>query len=193
MSKQTTPKKIQLFLDELVRVSLRHGLKIRLSASGVSIDPLDYDGGSFRGYECWGDAWEFSERSSDPPSRDTVCSFDPTEISNHERMEILNGRSLLNILSEMEPLPTEDALPDVDEPLLPMTDIITTNPAIRGGRPVIRSMRISVSDILGWLASGMSDAEILKDFPELTEADIRAALSFADITVEAVSRRRCIL
>lgn len=40
-------------------------------------------------------------------------------------------------------------------------------------------MRITVGDVLGWLASGMSEAEILADFPELTEADIRAALAFA--------------
>ena len=40
-------------------------------------------------------------------------------------------------------------------------------------------MRISVGDILGWLASGMTEAEILEDFPELSEADIRAALAFA--------------
>jgi uncharacterized protein (DUF433 family) len=40
-------------------------------------------------------------------------------------------------------------------------------------------MRITVGDVLGWLASGMSETEILEDFPELTEADIRAALAFA--------------
>lgn len=40
-------------------------------------------------------------------------------------------------------------------------------------------MRITVGDVLGWLASGMSAAEILEDFPELTEVDIRAALAFA--------------
>lgn len=57
--------------------------------------------------------------------------------------------------------------------------IITMVPGLRGGRPVIRDMRITVGDVLGWLASGMSEAEILEDFPELTEADIRAALAFA--------------
>lgn len=51
--------------------------------------------------------------------------------------------------------------------------------AIRGGRPAIRGMRITVGDVLGWLASGMSEAEILDDYPELTEADIRVALAFA--------------
>jgi uncharacterized protein (DUF433 family) len=57
--------------------------------------------------------------------------------------------------------------------------IITIEPGKRGGRPVIRGLRITVGDVLGWLASGMSEAEILADFPELTETDIRAALAFA--------------
>ena len=57
--------------------------------------------------------------------------------------------------------------------------IVTMVPGLRGGRPVIRGMRITVGDVLGWLASGMSEAEILEDFPELTEADIGAALAFA--------------
>jgi len=57
--------------------------------------------------------------------------------------------------------------------------IVTVVPGLRGGRPVIRGMRITVGDVLGWLGSGMSEAEILEDFPELTQADIRAALTFA--------------
>ncbi|HPE75558.1 MAG TPA: DUF433 domain-containing protein [Draconibacterium sp.] len=57
--------------------------------------------------------------------------------------------------------------------------IITIEPGKRGGKPCIRGMRISVSDILGWLASGMTNAEILEDFDELNEEDIYAALSFA--------------
>jgi uncharacterized protein (DUF433 family) len=57
--------------------------------------------------------------------------------------------------------------------------IITQEPGKRGGRPCIRGMRIAVADVLGWLASGMSHAEILADYPELTEDDIRAALSYA--------------
>ena len=56
---------------------------------------------------------------------------------------------------------------------------ITIEPGKRGGKPCIRNMRITVYDILGWLASGMSVGEILTDFPELSEADIRASLSFA--------------
>ncbi len=58
-------------------------------------------------------------------------------------------------------------------------DHITIEPGKRGGKPCIRSMRITVYDVLDWLASGMSEAEILEDFPELTQADIRACLAFA--------------
>lgn len=57
--------------------------------------------------------------------------------------------------------------------------IITIEPGKRGGRPCIRGMRITVYDILGWLAAGMSNEEILADFPELTREDIRAALAYA--------------
>lgn len=57
--------------------------------------------------------------------------------------------------------------------------IITQEPGKRGGRPCIRGMRIAVSDILGWLAAGMSHAEVLADYSELTEDDIRAALAYA--------------
>ena len=56
---------------------------------------------------------------------------------------------------------------------------ITIDPKMRFGRPVIRGMRISVYDILGWFASGMSMQEILNDFPELTAEDLQAALSYA--------------
>jgi uncharacterized protein (DUF433 family) len=58
-------------------------------------------------------------------------------------------------------------------------DIITIEPGKRGGKPCIRKMRITVYDVLGWLAAGMSQAEILDDFPELTETDIKACLAFA--------------
>ncbi len=57
--------------------------------------------------------------------------------------------------------------------------IITIEPGKRGGRPCIRNMRIAVADVLGWLSAGMSHAEILSDFPELTEEDIRACLAYA--------------
>ncbi|MDZ7662975.1 DUF433 domain-containing protein [Thiohalophilus sp.] len=58
-------------------------------------------------------------------------------------------------------------------------DRITIEPGKRSGKPCIRSMRITVYDVLGWLASGMTEAEILGDFPELTAEDIKACLEFA--------------
>ncbi len=57
--------------------------------------------------------------------------------------------------------------------------IITIEPDKRGGQPCIRGMRITVYDILGWLAAGMSNEEIMQEYPELTLGDIRAALAFA--------------
>ncbi|MEM6265090.1 MAG: DUF433 domain-containing protein [Bacteroidota bacterium] len=56
---------------------------------------------------------------------------------------------------------------------------ITVEPDKRNGRPCIRGMRIAVSDVLGWLAAGMTVEEILHDFPDLTEEDILAALAYA--------------
>ena len=56
---------------------------------------------------------------------------------------------------------------------------ITIEPDKRGGKPCIRGMRITVYDVLGYLASGMSEAEILEDFPYLEPEDIRASLAFA--------------
>ncbi|BAV34835.1 hypothetical protein SCL_2558 [Sulfuricaulis limicola] len=58
-------------------------------------------------------------------------------------------------------------------------DIITIEPGKRGGKPCIRHMRISVYDVLGWLASGMTQEQILRDYPELTSEDIQACLMFA--------------
>jgi uncharacterized protein (DUF433 family) len=57
--------------------------------------------------------------------------------------------------------------------------IITIEAGKRGGRPCIRRMRIAVADVLGWLAAGMSHDQILSDYPELTEEDIRACLAYA--------------
>ncbi len=56
---------------------------------------------------------------------------------------------------------------------------ITLEPGKRSGKPCIRNLRITVGDVLGWLASGMSYAEILSDFPELEQADILACLAWA--------------
>ena len=58
-------------------------------------------------------------------------------------------------------------------------DIITIEPGKRGGRPTIRGMRIAVMDVLGWLAAGMTHEEILSDYPELSEDDIRSCLAYA--------------
>jgi uncharacterized protein (DUF433 family) len=58
-------------------------------------------------------------------------------------------------------------------------DIITIEPGKRGGKPCIRSMRITVYDVLEYLASGMTPEEILDDFPYLAKEDIIACLSYA--------------
>ncbi|HVC83578.1 MAG TPA: DUF433 domain-containing protein [Chloroflexota bacterium] len=57
--------------------------------------------------------------------------------------------------------------------------ILTLEPGIRSGKPTIRGMRITVYDVLSYLAAGMTHQEILDDFPYLTEEDIRACLSYA--------------
>ena len=57
--------------------------------------------------------------------------------------------------------------------------IITIEPGKRSGKPCIRGMRMTVYDVLEYLASGMTEAEILADFPALTLEDIRACLAFA--------------
>lgn len=56
---------------------------------------------------------------------------------------------------------------------------ITLEPGKRGGKPCVRGLRISVEDVLGWLAGGMSQEEILEDYPELSREDILACLAFA--------------
>jgi len=56
---------------------------------------------------------------------------------------------------------------------------ITIDPAKRSGKPRVRNLRITVADVLSCLASGMNEKEILKDFPELQQEDIRAVLAFA--------------
>ena len=65
--------------------------------------------------------------------------------------------------------------------LMPMnySEIITLEAGKRGGKPCIRGMRITVYDVLSYLAGGMTQQEILEDFPYLTEEDIRACLSYA--------------
>jgi uncharacterized protein (DUF433 family) len=58
-------------------------------------------------------------------------------------------------------------------------DLITIDPEKRGGKPCVRGLRITVYEVLEYLASGMSEEQILADFPDLTSEDIRACLSFA--------------
>ncbi len=57
--------------------------------------------------------------------------------------------------------------------------VITIEPGKMGGKPCIRGMRITVYDVFDYLASGMTEDEILHDFPDLTRNDIRACLAFA--------------
>lgn len=59
------------------------------------------------------------------------------------------------------------------------SEIITIDPNKRFGKPCIRKLRITVYDVLSWLASGMSNEEIIEEFPELTNEDIKACLSYA--------------
>ena len=67
------------------------------------------------------------------------------------------------------------------------TGIITVEPGKRDGKPCIRGLRITVYDVLEYLASGMTEPEILADFPDLTREDIRACLAFA------AERERCLV
>ncbi len=57
--------------------------------------------------------------------------------------------------------------------------IVTIESGKRGGRPCVRGLRIAVADVLGWLAAGMSHQQIIAEYPELTEEDIRACLAYA--------------
>ena len=67
---------------------------------------------------------------------------------------------------------------------------ITIEPGKRGGKPCVRQMRITVYDVLGMLASGMSHAEMLEDYPELESEDIYACLAFAADREHRVSHVR---
>ena len=58
-------------------------------------------------------------------------------------------------------------------------DIITIEPGKRGGKPCVRGLRMTVYDVLEYLASGMSTEQILLDFPDLTAEDIQACLAYA--------------
>jgi uncharacterized protein (DUF433 family) len=67
----------------------------------------------------------------------------------------------------------------VEEEMVDLNERIVLNPAVRSGKPMIRGTRITVTDILEYLAGGMSESEILADFPDLADEDVRAALTFA--------------
>ena len=60
-----------------------------------------------------------------------------------------------------------------------LAPLITYDPERRGGRACVRDLRISVGDVLGWLAGGMTPEQVIADYPELTLADIRACLTHA--------------
>lgn len=60
-----------------------------------------------------------------------------------------------------------------------MTSKIMVEPGKRSGQPCIRGLRITVWDVLGWLAAGMTESEILEDYPELEREDFRAVYEFA--------------
>ena len=60
-----------------------------------------------------------------------------------------------------------------------LLDRISVDPATRFGKPCVRGTRIAVGDVLGYLAGGMSEDQLLADFPQLTREDIRACLTYA--------------
>ena len=62
---------------------------------------------------------------------------------------------------------------------MPWEELISVTPGVRGGKPCVAGTRITVQDVLEYLAAGMSETEILADFPSLTSESIRAVLSFA--------------
>ena len=64
---------------------------------------------------------------------------------------------------------------------------ITVNPEVRSGKPCIKGTRITVYDVLEYLAGGMTEAKLLSDFPDLTREDIRASLAFAAARERRVS------
>ncbi|MCM4154759.1 DUF433 domain-containing protein [Gramella sp. AN32] len=68
------------------------------------------------------------------------------------------------------------------------SDLISITKGKRSGQPCIRNLRITVGDILGYLASGMTQEEILDDFPELTQDDILAALDYASQQINRTGR-----
>ena len=62
---------------------------------------------------------------------------------------------------------------------MPSYDRIVVDPAVRFGKPCVRGTRLTVGDVLGYLAAGMTEAEVLADFPQLTREDVLACYAFA--------------
>lgn len=62
---------------------------------------------------------------------------------------------------------------------MPYSDLITIEPGKRGGKPCIRGLRVTVYDVLEYLAGGMTQEDVLREFPYLTKEDIQACLAFA--------------
>lgn len=62
---------------------------------------------------------------------------------------------------------------------MPVPDRITLDPNVRFGKPCVRGTRITVGDVLGYLAGGMTETDLIADFPQLTHDDIRACLAYA--------------
>lgn len=73
----------------------------------------------------------------------------------------------------------QNPLGTMPPPAAPYTGIITMEPGKRAGKPCIRGLRITVYDVLSYLAAGMTAAEIVEDFPDLTPTDIHACLAYA--------------
>ena len=72
-------------------------------------------------------------------------------------------------------------IPDDAKDAALVKKIVTVQPGKRSGQPCIRGMRLTVDDVLGYLAGGMTEKEVLHDFPELTTEDIRACRAFSEI------------
>lgn len=89
-------------------------------------------------------------------------------------VDVSASRTMLKCSAQTRPLTRRTILPAMEH-----SGRITWEPGKRCGKPCIRGLRITVLDILEYLASGMTEAEILADFPDLESDDIRAALAFA--------------
>ena len=80
---------------------------------------------------------------------------------------------------DLQPTRLAEAISRLYAPRMNYEHLITVEPGKRSGKPCIRGMRITVYDVLEYLASGMTEDEILTDFSELTREDIKACLAFA--------------